>query len=193
MEPVAVIPAAGRAERFGGQKALADVDGKPMLGRVIEVLRKAEINQIVVVLGEDEDAIRQRVAELKGCTIVRNPKPERGMFSSLQLGFDATPATDQFIVVIGDMPFVRPATITALLAEHGKVRGVVSPRYQGKRGHPLVVDPGVRLDVLTSPAEGITFHEVLKRHADRRHDLDVDDPGVLHDVDTAADLEARAG
>lgn len=186
----AIVPAAGRSERFGSPKSVADIDGMPMLARVLGGLRAAEIDQIVVVLGNHEAAIRERVQALALCRVVLNPHPERGMFSSIQEGFNAAPTADAYVVAVADMPFVRPATIRALIDEHARVGGIVSPRYRGKRGHPIVVDPRVREAVLVAdPRPDFTLHDVIRAQADRRHDLDVDDPGVIRDVDSIADVE----
>lgn len=186
--PTAIVPAAGASERFGGIKAVADVWGRPMLERVIDTLRAAEVDHIVVVLGDHEDSVRDNVPGLMSCRLVRNEHPERGMFSSLQVGFAAAPDETAYVVAIGDMPFVRPETVRALVAEHGRNGGIVSPRYRGKRGHPIVVDAAVRDAVLASPTT-ITLHDVIRTQSERRHDLDVDDPGVVRDVDTMKDLD----
>jgi molybdenum cofactor cytidylyltransferase len=186
----AIVPAAGRSERFGTPKSVADIDGMPMLARVLGALRAAGIDQLVVVLGEHEAAIRERVQALTLCRVVINPRPERGMFSSIQEGFNAAAAADAYVVAVADMPFVRPSTVRALIEAHRRVGGVVSPRYRGKRGHPIVVDQAVREAILSAePKPGFTLHDIIKAQVERRHDLDVDDPGVVRDVDTIADVE----
>ncbi len=188
-EVVAIVPAAGRSERFGEPKAVAEVDGVPMLDRVVETLSAAGVDEVVVVIGgEHEELIRNRVRELERCRVVINPKPERGMFSSLQEGFNACDQARTYLVAVGDMPFVRPETVRAVVAAHGG-HGIVTPRYKGKRGHPIAVDEGVREAILEAePAPGFTLHDVIKRQQARRRDLEVDDPGVIRDVDTINDL-----
>jgi molybdenum cofactor cytidylyltransferase len=186
----AIVPAAGRAERFGSPKAIVEVEGVPMLERVIGSLRDAEVDHIVVVLGAHEDLIRENVPSLATCRVVVNPRPERGMFSSLQEGFNAAPAADAYLVAVGDMPFVRAETIRMIVTEHARVSGIVSPRYRGKRGHPIVVDGAAREAILVAEATPkYTLHDVVKAQAARQHDLEVDDPGVIRDVDTMTDLE----
>ncbi len=189
-EVVAIVPAAGRSERFGEPKAVADVDGLPMLDRVIETLYKAGVDEVVAVIGgEHEQLLRDRVPALEHCRVVINPDPARGMFSSLQEGFNATEPARTYLVAVGDMPFVRLETIAAVVQAHAGT-GVVSPRYRGKRGHPIAVDETVREAILEAEAvPGFTLHDVIKAQLARCRDLDVDDPGVIRDVDTMDDLK----
>lgn len=188
-DSVAIVAAAGRSERFGSPKQLAEVDGVPMLERVIALLREGGVEEVVVVLAEDDPAMRERVPSLDACRVVVNPKPERGMFSSLQEGLNAAPPAERYVVAVADMPYVRPATVARLLAEHARTGGITGPRHGGKRGHPIVVDAAVREAALAAePLPGFTLHDVIKAQAERRHDVEVDDPGVIRDVDTIGDM-----
>jgi molybdenum cofactor cytidylyltransferase len=65
----------------------------------------------------------------------------------------------------------------------------VSPRFNGKRGHPVILPPSLR-DEIRAAEPTITLHDILKRHQDIRTDIDVDDRGVVRDVDRPADLGA---
>jgi molybdenum cofactor cytidylyltransferase len=118
---------------------------------------------------------------------VENPDPSRGMFSSIQAGV-ATANGDALVILPGDMPYVRPDTVRAVLAKHREGHAIVSPRYKGKRGHPVVMPLALRDEIAATPASA-NLHEVIKRHQDERVDLDVDDAGVVRDVDTPADLD----
>jgi molybdenum cofactor cytidylyltransferase len=92
------------------------------------------------------------------------------------------------VVLPGDMPFVRPETVRAVLAKYRERPAIVSPRYKGKRGHPVVMPLSLR-DEIASTAPTANLHEVIKHHQEERVDLEVDDPGVVRDVDIPADLE----
>ena len=116
-----------------------------------------------------------------------NPDPSRGMFSSLQAGM-AEAQGDALVVLPADMPFVESGTVAILLDVFGSKPAIVSPRYQGKRGHPVVLPPSLR-DEIRSADPSITLHDVLKRHPDLRVDVDVTDHGVIRDVDRPADLD----
>jgi molybdenum cofactor cytidylyltransferase len=190
MASVAIVPAAGAAERFGGPKLLASVGSDKLLERTIRSLLDAGVERVVVVLGPDARDIRKGIPALdaRGVRVATNRRPERGMLSSIQTGLrDAS--GDPILVLPGDMPYVEPATVSALLREHAQRGGIVSPRFEGKRGHPVVIRGSLRDEILDAP-EGATLHDVLREHASERVDLDVYDRGVIRDVDQPADLEA---
>ena len=189
MRSVAVVPAAGSAERFGGRKLLTSIDGEPLLDRTIAALLNGGVDQVVVVTGPDARELERDVNELNDPRVwpIENPDPSRGMFSSLQAGF-AEAEGDALVVLPADMPYVRSPTVAVLLDAFARSPDrIVSPMYQGKRGHPVILPPALRDEIRDAPAAS-TLHDVLKRHPDLRLDVDVSDPGVLRDVDVVSDL-----
>ena len=191
MGSLACVPAAGAAERFGGRKMLAALEGQPLLERTIRSLLAGGVDEVVVVLGPEADLVRAAVPALNGDPRVRgvvNPDPSRGMFSSLQVGLRGASA-DPVVVLPGDMPFVQPATVTLLLDAYRRTPAIVSPRRLGKRGHPVVLPPAVVAEILLAEPSA-NLHQVLHAHPDQRVDLEVEDRGVVRDVDTVGDLTA---
>ena len=189
LRSIAIVTAAGSAERFGGKKMLADVGGEPMLDRTIRCLLEGDVSEIIVVVGTDgRSALERDVNAMNDARVrpVENRDPARGMFSSIQEGV-RTASGDVLLVLPGDMPFVKADTVRRVIEEWTKRRGIVSPRYNGKRGHPVALPLGLRDEILATAATS-NLHEVIKRHLDQRVDLDVDDPGIVKDVDTPADL-----
>ncbi|HEY8806152.1 MAG TPA: nucleotidyltransferase family protein [Candidatus Limnocylindria bacterium] len=189
MRSVAVVPAAGSAERFGGKKLLALVHGEPLLDRTISALLNGGVDQIVVVVAPDADELARDVNAFSDPRVwpVVNPDPSRGMFSSLQAGM-AEAEGDALVVLPGDMPFVESGTVAILLDVFASRPAIVSPRYEGKRGHPVILPPALR-DEVRQAEPTITLHDILKRHAAERVDVDVTDRGVVRDVDRVADLK----
>ncbi len=188
---VAVVPAAGSAERFGGRKLLATIDGEPLLDHTIRALLDGGVSEVIVVVGTDARAeIERDVNALNDPRVrpVENPDPSRGMLSSIQEGV-RTANGDALLVLPGDMPYVRPQTVRLVLDRFQLEHAIVSPRFGGKRGHPVAMPIALRDEILAAPATA-NLHEVLKRHD--RVDVDVDDPGIVRDVDRPEDLEAPA-
>lgn len=186
MRVAAVVPAAGAAERFGGKKLLADVRGSTLIARTVASLRDAGVQDIVLVVGPDTGPL----VDAPDVRTVLNPDPSRGMFSSLQAGL-ADLLADAILILPGDMPFVDPRTIRSLLQTFEARGGIVSPRCAGKRGHPVVLPPTLRDEIVAADPSG-TLHHVLAAHRTERIDLDVDDRGVLRDVDRPEDLTPDA-
>lgn len=189
---VAVVTAAGSAVRFGGKKLLAPINGEPLLDHTIRSLLEGGVSEVIVVVGTD---VRREIARDVNAMSdprvrpVENPDPSRGMFSSIQIGV-ATANGDALVVLPGDMPYVRPETVRAVIAKFRERSAIVSPRYKGKRGHPVVMPLSLRDEIAATPPTA-NLHDVIKRHPGEPVDLEVTDPGVVRDVDTPADLEAK--
>ncbi len=185
-EPLGVVPAAGRGARFGGAKLLASVGGEPMIARTIRALFDGGLARMIVVTSANVDL--SSVAELQrpGVTIATNPDPDRGMFSSIQIGIAAAEG-EPIVVLPGDMPFVAPATVARLLAEFADGGGPVAPQFRGRHGHPLALPAAARSAILQAEAAS-RLDDVLAQAGFRRRFFDVDDPGVTRDVDVPGDL-----
>jgi molybdenum cofactor cytidylyltransferase len=194
MRAVAVVTAAGSAERFGGKKLLTPVDGEPLLDHTIDALLEGGVAEVIVVVGKDGRAELERDVNAMldpRVRAVENPDPSRGMFSSIQVGV-AQAQGDAILVMPGDMPFVLPETVRAVIAAYERKPAIVSPRYRGKRGHPVALPASLR-DEIREAKPGTTLHDVIHARTDMRVDIDVDDPGTVRDVDRREDLESPPG
>jgi molybdenum cofactor cytidylyltransferase len=112
-----------------------------------------------------------------------------GMGTSLAAGIKATADADGWVIALADMPFIRPETIR--LIAKGIVEGaaIAAPSYQGERGHPVGFARRFRDDLLAlNGDEGA--RQLLKAHPDWITLFEVDDPGVLRDIDTPGDLSS---
>ena len=187
MGAIAIVPAAGKAERFGGGKLIADIDGEPLLTHTLRSLLDGGISSIVVVLAPD--AAFESVAPLNDSRVMAivNPDPSRGMFSSIHAGLAHAPEGHPILVLPGDMPFVKSATVATIVTLARESGNIVSPRFSRRRGHPVAL-PASLLEHVLRAAPTSTLADVLDRFTDRREEIDVDDPGVLRDVDVPADL-----
>ena len=187
MPAVAIVPAAGKAERFGGGKLLADVDGEPLLNRTLRSLLDGGVERAVVVLAPGATFATVDLLNDPRVRRVINPNPDRGMFSSIQIGLAAEDG-DLFLVLPGDMPFVKPATVQLVVAEAQRTNRIVSPRLGGRNGHPVAFPANVRAEILQSDVAS-TLADVLDARKNERTGIDVSDAGVLRDVDARKDLE----
>ena len=147
------------------------------------------VSAIVVVLGPEADRIRAGVPLLRDERVraVINPDPARGMFSSLQAALSPGTSGEPLVVLPGDMPFVQAATVRLLLDTYERAPAIVSPRFHGKRGHPVILPPELGGEILAAEATS-NLHLILRVHPDRRVDVAVEDEGVGRDVDTVGDL-----
>jgi len=184
---VGILLAAGSASRFGSDKLLHPLaDGTPIAGAAARNLRAA-ITPAVAVVRPGSPALEQVLAEA-GLEVAICPDAAAGMGHSLAHAVGATADAAGWVVALADMPFVAPETIGRVAAALAGGAPIVAPCYRGERGHPVGFAAGYRAE-LAALAGDAGAREILRRDRARVLLLDVDDPGVLRDVDTRADLE----
>lgn len=188
----AVILAAGAGRRLGGvAKALLLHRGRTYLENVAIAARAVGLVDAVVVVGAPFGDVVAAHARQLGLRVRVNSAPERGMASSVALGFEAIsagPAAWAWLWPV-DHPTVQASTLRALQSAIGDA-DVAQPRHAGRGGHPPLVARSwwSRLAACVDHADGA--RGVLR--AARSVAVDVDDPAVVRDVDTPADLEMSA-
>jgi len=187
MPSVAIVPAAGRGERFGGMKLAAMLRGEPLLSHTLRCLLDGGVDQIVLVTTTGAELSHVALAADPRVRRTVNPEPSRGMFSSIQAGLAAADG-DPILILPGDMPFVEAQTVSTVLAEARRCGGIVSPSHQGRRGHPIALPARLKASILDAPA-GSTLASLLDAHEQDRVSVEVDDPGVSKDVDVVSDLK----
>ena len=184
---VGILLAAGSGSRFGGGKLLAPLADGVLVG--VQSLRtlRAGIAEVVVVTRPEDDALRAALCG-EGARIEVCPRAAEGMGASLAHGIRASFDADAWIVALGDMPRVQAATIRAVASalEDGAV--IAAPTYRGERGHPVGF-AGVLREALARLSGDAGARDILRAERGRLMLIECDDPGILADVDTRADLE----
>ena len=183
-----VILAAGESRRMGRPKALLAAPGceprENFLDRMIGLLA-AHSDPVIVVLGARADAIREGSARASQATFVVNERYREGQLSSLQCGLRAVPeeATGVIFTPV-DFPRILAGTVAGVVATflRGGGSSLVIPRFQGRRGHPVCAARRFITEFLALPVEA-QAREIVHRHAGEACYVDVDDPGILRDVD----------
>jgi CTP:molybdopterin cytidylyltransferase MocA len=191
-----IVLGAGRSSRLGRTKALLPAgEGAPtFLEAVVAALRDGGVDAIYVVLGGNAGEIEARVALPPGGTYVRNPGWESGQLSSLLAALTAAdrPGVEAALVTLIDMPLVTAATVRTLADAFDRHPDapIVRATFQGRHGHPVlfaraVFDALRRADPAAGARSVVRAHEVL--------DVEVNDPGVITDIDTWDDYERVFG
>ncbi|RNC67536.1 MAG: nucleotidyltransferase family protein [Desulfuromonadales bacterium] len=180
----AILLAAGRSRRMGCCKQLLPLGQTTVIGRCLDTLVSGGINEIVVVVSEEGNEVA-RAAGRYPVRVVVNPQADGDMASSIRAGRDAlTVETGGVIVALCDYPLVVATTVARLIRTHIASPGsIIIPCHDGRRGHPLLL-PRPVLDEL----EGwLTLRDLVRLDPGRTRSLEVDDPGVLIDMDTPED------
>ena len=195
MSITGILLAAGRGKRFdpsgqrnkllqtlGASSAVVVLSARHMLAvlpRVVAVVRPGDV--------DGPGSVAAQLLAL-GCEVTVCPQADSGMAASLAHAVGHAGEADGWIVALGDMPHVRPSTIQSLKTalEHGA--GIAAPMYRGQRGNPVGFSRHYLPQLLAlegdQGARGILKHSPVT-------ELDVDDSGILQDVDTPADLHPK--
>ena len=164
-----------------GPKALLVHEGSTFLEHCVLACRKAGCSPIRVVVRPGVPELHDLAASLADL-VVLNPDPERGMFSSVQCGFRDWILEPGVVVHPVDHPFVSPITVgrvAALVSGHAWV----VPRFDGRSGHPIGIGADL-IEGLPELPDSITLREALERVHANRVNIEVEDPGILDNVNT---------
>ena len=185
-----LILAGGASQRMGQPKALLELEGRSFVGIGVELLRQAGCAPVLVVDGAHP------LDELAGVELVHNTQWQRGPLSSLQLGLaralELEPRVDALLVHHVERPRVQAQTVRALLIRaHAEPDCVWQPSFAGRSGHPILW-PRALFGALSSldPARDSARTLIRGAASGQRRMLEVDDPGVLDNIDTPAQLAA---
>jgi molybdenum cofactor cytidylyltransferase len=188
----AVLLAAGESRRMGYPK--------PLLKRgaltFIEILAAAMLQsaaRLIVVVGARASAVRDAIPADPRIIVVENPDYLRGQLSSIKAALPhVDPEAGGVLIHLADHPMVRADTFAAVIDGYRRLgRPIAIARYQGRRGHPVLFARGLISELAAAP-ENQGARVVVAADPARVAYVDVDDPGVLTDLDTPEDLE-RAG
>lgn len=185
-----VILAAGRSSRMGRPKALlsVDVNDDTFVGRVIRTARDAGL-QPLFVIGRRGDTRLANEVHGGGATFLVNDDPDRGQLSSIQTGLAAADAAGAagIMVMPVDVPLVSASVLRDVLAAAAEdgVR-IARATYRGRHGHPVLFTRAV-FEELRSADPAIGARAVVRADPGRVRDVEVDEPGVVQDIDTPDD------
>jgi molybdenum cofactor cytidylyltransferase len=181
----ALVLAAGQSRRMGTNKLLIDLDGKPLIARVVDAVLASRASPVLVVTGHQDAAVRTALGK-RDVTFIANPDFAQGMASSLRAGISSLPAgVDGVVVCLADMPAVDAAVIDALIAAFDPETGaeIIAPDHDGQRGNPVLWGRRLFEDLMqVTGDQGGKALLAANRQALRL--VPVDSAGVLLDLDT---------
>lgn len=188
----AILLAAGESRRMGYPKPLLRLGSRTFL----EILAAAMLQsaaRLIVVVGAHAGAVRDAVPDDPRIVVVENPGYLRGQLSSIKAALPhVSPDAGGALVHLADHPMVRAETFAAVIDGFRRLQKPIAiARYRGRRGHPVLFARELFAELAAAP-EDQGARVVVAADAARVAYIDVDDPGVLTDLDTPEDLE-RAG
>lgn len=185
-----IILAAGKSTRMEGHnKLLANVQGKPMIRRVVEAALNSKVDENIVVLGWEENKVRETLADLS-CRFIVNREFEKGQSSSLKAGLNEVESETRAVLVLpGDIAKIDSVSINKVVDSYISDGGtILVATHNGRHGHPILFDRRLFSDIAQITEETYGLKSVIKKHESEIRLVEVGTDNVLRDVDTPADL-----
>ena len=187
-----ILLAAGESRRMGYPKPLLKLGSRTF----IEILAAAilqSVARLIVVVGAHADAVRGAIPADPRIFAVENPDFLKGQLSSIKSALPRVGAAAAGALIhLADHPMVRAETFAAVVDSYRRAgKPIAIARYRGRRGHPVLFARELFVELAAAP-EDQGARAVVLADPSRVAYVDVDDPGVLTDLDTPEDLE-RAG
>jgi CTP:molybdopterin cytidylyltransferase MocA len=182
----AILLAAGRSRRMGVFKPLLPFGNQTVIECSVRNLQAAGVSDIVVVLGHRAEDIGAHLNAFN-LTFTVNPDPDSEMSVSIARGVDAVRAGARgLLIALVDHPGVPPEVIKAVIGAWRNGARLVQPEYEGRGGHPVLIDLAYRHELLAlDPASGL--RSLFAAHREEVRRLPVQSPYVARDMDTWED------
>jgi molybdenum cofactor cytidylyltransferase len=183
----AILLGAGESRRMGVDKLSLPWRRKTVLEHCFETLLQSEVQEIVVVLGNRNQRVKNRF-QVGKTKVVVNPYSKRGMSTSIRKGLQAIRTSSAGILIaLGDQPFLKTRTINTLVrAFDRRENGIIIPSFRGRMGHPVIFHKRYRKELLNLRGD-VGGRTVVDRHPEEVKVVPVKSEGVVKDVDTWQD------
>ncbi len=186
-EITGLLLGAGQSRRFGSQKLLHIFNGCPLILHSAASLSPCD--RIVAVVRQQDEALQRRLRDA-GIDCVINQEAEQGMGNSIACGVRATPKSHAWCLLPADMPCVSESTTQQIVNRLREGAQLTAPFYDGRRGHPVGFSRSFRAQL--SGLKGETgARNILMSNVNDLVRIDIDDPGIIIDIDTPQDLRIQ--
>jgi molybdenum cofactor cytidylyltransferase len=177
---------------MGQPKQLLCVGGRTALEQTLRAVRDSHADEVVLVLGFAADQIQRQLppALLDGVKVVVNPQHESGIASSLRAGLSLLAAdVDATLIVLADQPLVRAATMDGIIDKYRVTKAsIIIPLHNGQRGNPVLLSRAIFPEAMALTGD-TGCRALFASHTEGIAKVEVDDPGILQDMDTRADYD----
>ena len=190
-----VVLAAGKSTRMQGRnKLLVEIDGVPMIRRVVQAALQSKVDEVIVVLGWEQERIRAALARLP-CRTVVNRNYEDGQSSSVKIGLaDAGASTRAVMILPGDVAMIDTRSINMVAEKYlAEQRNIIVAAHKGKAGHPILFDRKLFPEIERINEATFGIKAVVRQHQTEVCMVESGSANVLKDVDTNRDLKELFG
>ncbi len=187
-----ILLAAGASSRMGEPKALLKIGDRTFLQNIVNILHRARVEDITIVVGADADAVQSSLGWFTG-RVVHNPRWCEGQLTSLLTGMDAasSESVHGFLICPVDRPLLTQDTVVKVL--HGfwsSGKNIVIPTYRGKRGHPVIFGASL-LPALHGLSGDCGANSLFRTLPQEILEVPTENEGILCNIDTPEDYRER--
>jgi len=180
----AIILAAGLSTRFGGDKLLAEIGGKPIILRVIETVRKCGFREIILVSRSSD--VKELIND-ENIKVVVNKDAALGKSTSVKCGVSSAKYDDSFMFFAADQPFIDEKTVRALIEAYDSGKGsIIVPRYNGVSGNPVIFAGRWKQELLSLEGD-MGGKAIINANPDEVCYVETGNPSAGIDIDTLDD------
>jgi molybdenum cofactor cytidylyltransferase len=174
----------------GENKLLLNIQGAPMIRRVVQAALESKVDEVIVVLGHEQDRIRAALNGLR-CRLIVNTKYEEGQSSSVRVGLrEVNPQTHAALILPGDVAKIDRDSIDKIIARYEQGGcAIVIAAHQGKHGHPILFDRQLFPEIERINETSFGLKAVVKKHEMEICLIEAGSENVLKDIDTPDDLK----
>ncbi len=177
---------------MGRSKAMLPFDSADtFLGHIVRTFLAAEVDDVVVVVGHEADAVVRAFPGDLPARFVENREYDRGQLSSVLAGLSVIdrPGVEAMLLTLVDVPQVSKATVRAVLDRYRQTQArIVRPTSGSRHGHPMLIDRSLFAELRAAdPATGAK--PVVRAHASAAGDMETADEGAFNDIDTLEEYE----
>ena len=186
-----IVLAAGKSVRMRGKnKLLTEIQGTPMIRRVVQATIESKVDEVIVVLGAEAAKVRKVLTDLP-CRLVVNKDYEKGQSSSVKAGLgEVSPMTRAALVLPGDVAMIDCRSINMVIEEYERGKhSIIIAAHNGEAGHPILFDNQLFSEIKQINEQTFGLKVVVKRHEGEVCLIETGSPNVLRDVDTPEDLK----
>ncbi len=179
----AIVLAAGRSQRMGQFKPLLPFGTSTVIDHCIDNLRRGGAETIVIVLGHRASNLKQHL-QGSSITFALNPDPNSEMSESIAAGVRQVSCNAKAILITPvDHPAVPPDVISTILQAWETGFGLVVPTWNGRGGHPVLVDSKYRKELLQLDSQR-GLRGMFEAHGEEVNRLSVNSSYIARDMDT---------
>ena len=195
-----ILLAAGQSLRMKGEnKLIKEIDGAPIIKYAVKNILSSSVNEIVIVLGYEENLIKEIVGINKKIKFVYNKNFKEGIASSIKIGLDnISIKSEAFFISLGDMPNVNQNIYNKLIKSKLKYnkklntkyrKEIIIPTFEGKNGNPVLFSKYIKHKVMLINND-LDAHKIIQLNKDKILNVPFDNDGILLDFNTVENFNS---